>query len=253
MERPQYITRVVILTMMVLLSMQLGFSQSTTTYSDSIYKAYSRGKMDKWLKIMNTCEKNVNENNAAEQFELLSYYYGYTAWLVGAEKYDTAEVYIDKSEQLIEELLVESPEDPTLLAYKGAYIAFTIGISKLKAVYLGPKSMKYINKSIELDSANIQGNIEKGNSMYYRPSAFGGDKNEAIEYYVKAVKSFEKKGLVVNNWMYINTLTALGQAYEATDQIQLAKLCYEKIIRIFPNFMWVEDELYPDLLRRHKL
>jgi len=54
--------------------------------------------------------------------------------------------------------------------------------------------------------------------MYYRPSAFGGDKAKAIKYYVKAVKSFEKQGLVVNNWMYINTMTALGQAYEATDQ-----------------------------------
>ena len=252
MERPQYSTRVVLVMITLLLSMQLGFSQSTT-YRDSIYKAYSRGKMDKWLKIMDTCEKNVDRDNVVEQFELISYYYGYTAWLVGAKKYDTAEVYIDKSEQLIEELLAESPENPTLLAYKGAYIAFTIGISNLKAIYLGPKSMKYINKSIKLDSTNIQGNIEKGNSMYYRPSVFGGDKREAIQYYVTAVESFEKQELVVNNWMYINTLTALGQAYEATDQIQLAKLCYEKIIRIFPNFMWVEDELYPDLLERHNL
>lgn len=252
MERPQYITRVVLVIITLLLSTQLGFSQSTT-YRDSIYKAYSRGKMDKWSEIMHTCEKNVNQNNVAEQLELISYYYGYTAWLIGAEKYDTAEVYIDKSAKIIDELLKESPKNATLLALKGAYIAFTIGISNLKAVYLGPKSMKYINKSIELDSANIQGNIEKGNSMYYRPSVFGGDKTEAIEYYVKAVESFENQGLVVNNWMYINTMTALGQAYEATDQIQLAKLCYEKIIRIFPNFMWVEDELYPDLLKRHKL
>lgn len=251
MERPQYITRLVLVIMTLLLSMQLGFSQSA--YRDSIYKAYSRGKMDKWYEIMDTCEKNVTEHNVAEQFELISYYYGYTAWLIGAEKYDTAEVYIDKSEEIIDKLLVDSPKNATLLAYKGAYIAFTIGISNLKAIYLGPRSMRYINKSIELDSANIQGNIEKGNSMYYRPSAFGGDKTEAIKYYVRAVKSFEKQELVVNNWMYINTLTALGQAYEATDQIQLAKLCYEKIIRIFPNFMWVEDELYPDLLKRHKL
>ena len=252
MERPQYSTRVVLVMITLLLSMQLGFSQSTT-YRDSIYKAYSRGKMDKWLKIMDTCEKNVDRDNVVEQFELISYYYGYTAWLVGAEKYDTAEVYIEKSEKIIDELLAESPENPTLLAYKGAYIAFTIGMSNLKAVYLGPKSMKYINRSIELDPENIQGNIEKGNSMYYRPSIFGGDKTEAIEYYVKAVESFEKQELVVNNWMYINTMTALGQAYEATDQIQLAKVCYEKIIRIFPNFMWVEDELYPDMLERHKL
>ena len=251
MERPQYITRVVIVMITLLLSMQLGFSQST--YRDSIYKAYSRGKMDKWYELMYTCEKNVNQNNLEEQFELISYYYGYTAWLIGAEKYDSAKEYIDKSEEIIDKLLDESPENATLLAYKGAYIAFTIGISNLKAIYLGSKSTKYINKALELDPESIQGNIEKGNSMYYRPSVFGGDKAKAIKYYVKAVKNFEKQGLVVNNWMYINTMTALGQAYEATDQIQLAKLCYEKIIRILPNFMWVEDELYPDMLKRHKL
>jgi len=238
-----------IFTLLVL--MQSGFSQSS--YRDSIYKAYSRGKMDKWLEIMQDCEKNVDQNRVEDKLELISYYYGYTAWLIGAEKYDTAEDYIDKSEELIDKLLEESPEDATLLAYKGAYIAFKIGISNLKAIFLGSKSMKYINKSIELDPDNIQGNIEKGNSMYYRPSAFGGDKTEAIDYYEMAIEGFEKQGLVVNNWMYINTMTALGQAYEATDQIQSAKLCYEKIIRIFPNFMWVEDELYPDLLKRHKL
>lgn len=251
MERQKYISRSLIIISILLLSPQLGFSQSS--YSDPIYKAYSRGKMDIWFDLMDTCEKNVNPESTEEQLELISYYYGYTAWLIGAEKFDTAKEYIEKSEEIIDALLEESPENATLLAYKGAYIAFTIGISNFKAVYLGPKSIKYINKSIELDPENIQGNIEKGNSMYYRPAVFGGDKKEAIEYYVKAVKNFEEQGLVVNNWMYINTMTALGQAYEATDQIQLAKLCYEKIIRIFPNFMWVEDELYPDLLKRHKL
>ncbi|AXT50690.1 hypothetical protein D1818_07535 [Aquimarina sp. BL5] len=252
MERPKYITRFVITISVLLLSIQLSFSQSP--YRDPIYKAYSRGKMDVWYELMHTCEKNVSSNSSFdEQLELISYYYGYTAWLIGAEKDDTAEEYIDKSEKIIDKLLEESPENPTLLAYKGAYIAFTIGISNFKAIYLGRKSMKYIDKSIELDPENIQGNIEKGNSMYYRPSAFGGDKAAAIEYYVKAVKSFEKQGLVVNNWMYINTMTALGQAYEATDQIQRAKLCYEKIMRIFPNFMWVEDELYPDMIKRNNL
>ena len=251
MERPQYFTRFVMVMIALLLSMHLGFAQNT--YRDSIYKAYSRGKMDKWYQIMSTCEKNIDENNNEERLELISYYYGYTARLIGAEDYDTAEIYIIKSEKIIDALLEESPENATLLAYKGAYIAFTIGISNYKAIYLGPKSMKYINKSIELDPDNIQGNIEKGNSMYYRPKVFGGDKKEAIAYYVKAVENFEKEGLVVNNWMYINTMTALGQAYEATDQIQLAKLCYEKIIRIIPNFMWVEDELYPDMLKRNNL
>lgn len=248
MERQKYISRSIIIVITFLFSIQLSFSQSI--YSDSIYKAYSRGKMDKWLSIIQKCEKNVN---LEEQLELISYYYGYTGWLINAEKYDTAEKYIDKSEEIINTLLDESPENATLYAYKGAYIGFRIGLSKLKAVYLGRRSIKNIDKALELDSDNIQGNIEKGNSLYYCPSIFGGDKNEAITYYKKAVKGFEKQGLVVNNWMYINTMTVLGQAYEATDKIQLAKLCYEKIMRIFPNFMWVEDELYPDMIKRHKL
>jgi len=251
MERPKYITRIVFVISILLLSVQLGFSQSP--YRDPIYKAYSRGKMDKWYVLMHACEKNANKNSMEEQLELISYYYGYTAWLIGAEEYDTAEEYIEKSEEIIDRLLEDSPDNPTLLAYKGAYIAFTIGISNFKAIFLGTKSIKYIDKALELDPDNIQGNIEKGNSMYYCPAAFGGDKKEAIQYYIRAVKSFEKQNLVVNNWMYINTMTALGQAYEATDQIQRAKLCYEKIIRIFPNFMWVEEELYPDMLKRHNL
>lgn len=251
MERPQYIARSVIAMLILLISVQSGFSQGP--YRDAIYKAYSRGKMDVWYTLMQDCEKKVDSNDRAEQLELISYYYGYTAWAVGAEKYELAKKYIEKSEAVIDRLLDESPQNATLLAYKGAFIAFTIAISNFKAVYLGPKSMKYINQSIELDPEGIQGNIEKGNSMYYRPAVFGGDKAEAIEYYIKATKGFEKQGLVVNNWMYINTMTALGQAYEATGQIQLAKACYEKIIGIIPNFMWVEEELYPDMLKRHNL
>ena len=251
MERPKYISRSVVIISIVLLSTQFSFSQNL--YRDAIYKAYSRGEMDKWFELMDTYQKNMNLKSSDQQLELISYYYGYTAWLIGAEKYDTAEEYIEKSEAIIDKLLDESPENATLLAYKGAYIAFAIGVSSVKAIYLGPKSIRYIEKALKLDPESIQGNIEKGNSMYYRPSVFGGDKTEAIEYYVKAVKNFEEQGLDVNNWMYINTMTALGQAYEATNQIQLAKLCYEKIIRIFPNFMWVEDELYPDMIKRNKL
>ena len=251
MERAQHITRSVIVIIIVLLTVQSGFGQNR--YRDTIYKAYSRGRMDVWYTLMLECEKNVDFSNVEQQMELVNLYYGYTAWAVGAEKYDSAEIYIHKSEDIIDKLLDQSPKNATLMAYRGAFIAFEIAISNVKAIFLGPKSMKFINASLELDSESIQGNIEKGNSMYYRPAVFGGDKTEAIEYYIRAIKGFERQGLVINNWMYINTMTALGQAYEATDQIQLAKICYEKIISIIPNFMWVEEELYPDMLKRHNL
>lgn len=251
MERSQYIMKFVLSFCFLAFFVQVTYAQSFV--NDPLYEAYSRGKMDVWYELMYKYKTQVNQNDLDEQLDLINYYYGYTGWLIGAKAFDTAEVYIDKSEQIIEHFLEKSPKNATLLAYKGAYIAFTIGISNLKAIYLGSASIKYIDQALEIDPENIQANIEKANSMFYCPSAFGGDKHEAIEYYKRAANSFEKQGLTINNWLYLNTLTALGMAYEATDQIQEAKVCYEKIILIKPNFMWVGEELYPDMLKRYNL
>lgn len=251
MERSQYTYGLVFVLIATLTSFTMVWSQSP--YAEPIYKAYSRGKMDVWYNQMHTCEMNHVRGNFDQEMELLTLYYGYTAWLIGAEKFDTALTYIEKSQALIDRMLEQQPNNATLSAYKGAYIAFVIATAKYKAIYLGSKSIDLIDKSLALDPNNIQGNIEKGNSLYYCPSMFGGDKEGAIAYYEKAVRLFEEKGEVVNNWMYINTMTVLGQAYEATGQIQKAKTIYEKIIRIYPNFMWVEEELYPDMIKRHNL
>lgn len=251
MERSQYTSRLIVILLVSLMLWSAGWSQSV--YREPIYKAYSRGKMDVWFNLMHSCEKSHTKGNFSQEMELLNLYYGYTAWLIGAEKFNAASVYIKKSQALIDKMLERHPNNATLSALKGAYIAFVIATAKYKAIYLGSKSIELIDKSLQLDPNNIQGNIEKGNSLYYCPSMFGGDKLGAIGYYEKAVRLFEKKGEVVDNWMYINTMTVLGQAYEATNQIQKAKTIYEKIIRIYPNFMWVEEELYPDMLKRHNL
>jgi tetratricopeptide (TPR) repeat protein len=221
--------------------------------NSAIYEAYARGKMDKWYEVMKAFEARVDKNNLEQTLELINYYYGYSGWLVSVEEYDSAEAYIAKSDLILDKILVKDAFNATALAYKGAFIAYLIGISPYKALYLGSKSMNLIEQSLAIDSENIQGHIEMGNAMYYCPTAFGGDKAEAIIHYKNAAHFMEKEQLVENNWMYLNVMTALGQAYEATDQIQQAKLCYEKVLRVKPNFMWVGEELYPDMLKRHNL
>ncbi|MFT5185542.1 MAG: tetratricopeptide (TPR) repeat protein, partial [Flavobacteriales bacterium] len=243
MEGKKRIWRLTLVPILLLFSVQVSLAQSDHT--DRLYEAYARGKMDVWFSLMQEFEEENDFSSSDKKLELVNLYYGYAAWLVGAEQDDLAEIYIEKSEGILDQILEKEPDNSTAMAYKGAFIAFEIGISNYKAIYLGMASMQYIEDAFKLDSINIQANIEMGNSSFYSPPAFGGDKSSSIAYYQTAARQMEVNNLVEKNWMYLNVMTALGMAYEATGQIQHAKLCYEKILVVKPNFMWVGEELYP--------
>ena len=50
-----------------------------------------------------------------------------------------------------------------------------------------------MNKALELDPQNIQAIIDKGNQLFYAPEMLGGDKKEALTYFLKAANILEKK------------------------------------------------------------
>jgi tetratricopeptide (TPR) repeat protein len=251
MERQKYITGLIILNVSIFLTVKTGYAQVSTV--DQIYKAYATGNMTAWVQAMNAFEKNLNNISVEKRLELVSYYYGYTGWLISEGQNIKATEYISRAEVLLDEISQQCSDNATVMAYRAAFIGFEIAISNFKAIYIGRKSTRYIDQALEIDPCNIQALIEKGNALYYCPSTFGGDKKKAIYYYKRAIICMEKKQLTTNNWLYLNTMTSLGMAYEATYQIQNAKLCYEKILSIEPDYMWVGDELYPDMLKRQNL
>lgn len=251
MEGKKCILRLTLVISFFLFSVQVSLAQSDLT--DRLYEAYARGKMDVWFTVMQEFEEENDFSSNDEKLELINLYYGYAAWLISVEKDDLAETYIEKSDEILDEILEKDPANCTAMAFKGAFVAFEIGIYRYKAIYLGMASMDFIEGAYELDPSNIQANIEMGNSSFYTPPAFGGDKSSSIAYYKTAARQMELNDLVEKNWLYLNVMTALGMAYEATGQIQHAKLCYEKILVVKPNYMWVGEELYPDMLERHGL
>lgn len=251
MEGKKHSIGLIILMGLILSTGSAVFSQ--TNYHGQIYEAYSRGKMDVWHTVMQEYEHNTDFSSNQNKIELIKLYYGYAGWLISVDQDDLAEEYIEKSENILEKIIEEEPQNATAMALNGAFIAFEISISNLRAIYLGRSSMQLIEDALEIDSNNVQANIEMGNANFYSPAAFGGDKELSIGYYEKAAQQMELKNMVHNNWMYLNVMTTLGMAYEATDQIHKAKLCYEKTLRVKPNFMWVGEELYPDMLKRHNM
>ncbi|MEI8272743.1 MAG: hypothetical protein WCG08_08975 [Paludibacter sp.] len=206
--------------------------------------------MYKWGELIHSVETNNSAKTIDQKLELINYYYGYVGHLMNKKKHQTASEYIDKGQDLIDNVIDLSPHNSTALSYKGAFQGFKMGFSKVKAVYLAPKCMLNINKAYKLDHENSQIIINKANLLFYSPSTLGGDKVDALILYHKAMIIMEKNKDTDQNWNYLNLLTTIAIGLDKTDKPHDAKKMYEKILKIEPDFKWVRDDLYPNLLKR---
>lgn len=246
MERSKY--RIKYLLLAFLLLENISFCNSESIYRKMIYKTFVNGEMYKWDGIIQSMEESTSTKTLDQKLELISYYYGNTAHQIHKKQYEKATVSCNKGETLIAQVLLQSPQNATAYAYKGAFLGFRIGISKFKSVVLGPESEACINKANQLEPHNVQAIVDKANLLYYIPSILGGDKKQALKLYILAVAIMEKNKECHQNWFYLNTLTSIAKTYEKLDQDQHSKAVYEKILRLEPNFKWVKNELYPGLL-----
>ncbi|MBN1637559.1 MAG: hypothetical protein JW866_01230 [Ignavibacteriales bacterium] len=225
---------------------------SNTGYKEKIYDAFISGEMNKWKEVIDEMEKKKNKTDE-EILELVNYHYGYIAWCVGNDKEEDADKYLEVAEKHLSYFEKKKIFLSEVHSYRAAFIGFEIGMSIFKAPFIGPKSIRYAKKAIELDKNNPFAYIENGNIEYYMPGIFGGSTKEAIKYYLQALKIMEsKEEWTKQNWNYLNLLVLLYQAYEDIDEYKKAKFYLEKILSIEPNFVWVRDELYPNVLREMK-
>jgi tetratricopeptide (TPR) repeat protein len=218
---------------------------------DEIYKAYISGDMVKWKQVIDNMELQKNKTYLYIS-ELLNYQYGYIGWCIGEKRFNEAETYIAKGYYYIQLLEKNKDYQSIVNSYKSAFYGFKIGLNKLQAPFIGPKSVDCAKRSIELDPLNAHGYIQLGNSEYYMPAAFGGSKQLAIQYYEKALMLFEQNPeKMKNDWNYLSLLTQIARAFETIQQYEKAGFYYNKILTIEPLYKWVKDELYPIFLKKN--
>ena len=251
LERNKYKIEIVLL--MVFLSFFAQSIRAELTHKKLFYRTFVNREMYKWGELIHTFETNTPPKTIEQKLELINYYYGYIGHLMNKKKQETAEEYIDKGQDLIDNVIKLSPHNHTALSYKGAFLGFKMGFSKMKAVYLAPKCMTEINKAYKLDHENAQIIINKANLLFYSPSALGGDKEEALKLYHRAMVLMEKNKETDQNWNYLNLLTTIAIGFDKTDMPHEAKKMYEKILKLEPDFKWVRDDLYPNLLRKMQI
>ena len=206
--------------------------------------------MPKWKNVIDIMNIEKNKSNDF-LFELINYQYGYVAWCIGNDKDEFAEFYLNLAERNLSILEKRAYKLYLINSYKSAFYGYRIGLNILKAPFIGPKSIDCAKLAIKLNKDDPYGYIQYGNSQYYMPAAFGGSKTVALDYYKKAETLMEfNTGEIKDDWNYISLLTIIAKAYTDLQNYKTAKMYYEKILKIEPNFLWVKNELYPELLKK---
>jgi tetratricopeptide (TPR) repeat protein len=217
-----------------------------------IYDAYVKNNMPAWQTVIDRLQKQEKMSDET-LLALVNYQYGYIGWCIGEDRVTEAESYIALARENLEMLEKKSYNLSMVYAYLSALYGYEIGIAVYRAPFIGPKSIKYADRALELDPANYFGWLQKGNIEYYMPSIFGGSKEDALRYFLKAKVLLEKNSsLLYQNWNYLHLLTIIAQAYSDLKDYNSAKACYETILKIEPEFQWIKDELYPNVLKHFR-
>ena len=228
---------------------------SSTILADNrseIYSAYINNRMEIWKNVIDRLEASGSKNNEF-LLELINYQYGYIGYCLGFEKEKEAQKYLSAAEKNISVLEKVGYRLPLLHAYRSAFYGFRISLSKLSAPVNGPRSLNHAKKSTELDSENYLGYTQMGNAYFYMPSAFGGSKKIAFENFNKARNLMEKDlSLTKRNWNYLSLLVTIAQSHTYLKEYEKAKAEYENLLKIEPGFLYVKNDLYPELLAKMK-
>lgn len=247
-----------ILTLTILLFLYFGgrggllfaTDSSTHPYSDSVlYQAYLHNNIKIWKDYIEVSD--WQHLNLTERLRLLHYEYGYVATLIDATEGKTnlqAATYLARYERHLT-CLQDSLSPSQYAAYLSAANAYTFMLDKRKLISAGLQSFQLAKNAVRLDSNEPMALILKGNIYFYAPRALGGNKQQALEMYLKAKQQLEKQRLTAFNWTYTALLLCIAQCYEKTGQLDKAIEETQRILKNNPEFIYVRDTYLPSLLR----
>ena len=226
---------------LVLLS---GFSASAQKkdlayYQCAFFESYKSGTMAPWPALIAEMEKSGSQD-IAWQTEIVKAMYGLVGYQIGLGEKDVARKYVDKADRILDELLEKNPRNAQLHALSGAFYGFKISLATYKAPFLGPKSLSHIEKAISLDPNEPAGYIEKGNSLMYRPAAFGGNKEEGLALFRKALVLMDARPNKKCDWQKLLLRTFIVKALYETKRDNEAQTFVKQMEKEYGSMEWIK-------------
>lgn len=218
-----------------------------TSRKHLIYEAYVNGNRNQWIQVVHDMEHSTEPKTLSWKLELTEYYYGMVGYYIGIKRNDLAAPVLAKGNALVESVLRDYPGNATAMAYKGSLTAFKITLNRMKVMVLGRESLKWMEKSLEADPDNVQALIDRGNAYVHAPVIFGGNVEQGILMYRKALSHMEKRNLLNDNWVYLHLLVTTADACKRAGHPEKAKPYYERALQVEPRFRLVREVLLPAL------
>lgn len=225
-----------------LCSLSIAWAQSET--DELMYQAYLQRSPALWEKALATQLKQAN--TTTEKLRLAFVYYSLLNGTMATQNETLFDKHVDAAKELIKELIDQNPKSGEAAAMLSGIYGNEIAYSSMKGMFLGGKSSGLADKGIKLEPASALVWRIYGTNKYYTPAAFGGDLEEAVKAFEKSISIFESKpDTLKQNWLYIDTLALLGQAYAKSGATDKAIATYEKALQQEPSFGWVKFSLLP--------
>lgn len=224
----------------------ISYGQERMDYNKRLYLSYVEEDMNKWKGIISDMNQEFERTGSQDLlYDLCFAYYGYIGYLISKEEEKEAKEALKDAMNKADVLEETLHGRHDVLALQGAFLGYRIVMSKFTSMFQGPKALNYINTAYESAATCFNCNIEMGNMKFYTPKFLGGSKTEAIQYYEKGVELLENSKLKTeHNWIYMNTVLLLANAYKETGRSDRACELYRQLLEYEPEAEWIRKDLY---------
>jgi len=222
----------------------LAYTQNTA--EEKMYQAYIQQNKMLWINAIEIMSQQVKQlpSNLDKKFKLAYAQFSLLNSTLAEKDEDLFNQYIASTKDYLLQLADNSETAGEAKALLSATYGLQIAYSPMKGMFLGGKSSMLAKKAKELNPASELTWRMYGSNKLYTPAAFGGDINEAIAALEKSLQLFERKpGQLKNNWLYLDTILLLGQAFQKNGNKEKAIDCYEKALSLEPNFSYAKQLL----------
>ena len=233
----------------IILGLTLG--RSLAQGDQPSYKAFlaEKGYKELWKKDVE--EKiNAGKNEPASKqakLNLMVSHLGLLSSTMRDKDEDLFDDYYDDAVDNLELIIDKDKKWAEPKAMLSAIYGLKMGYSPMQGMFLGSKSGSLIDKAKDLAPQSAMVWKVYANSKFFTPEMWGGDLKEAIEAYEKCMQLYESKPeLLKYNWMYLDALAFMGQAYLKNGDTGKAIAAYEKALKYEPEFGWVKYALLPE-------
>lgn len=190
------------------------------------------------------------ERLAEMDAERAPYYHAYAHFrlgeIIGEDDKKRTKDHLNTCIDILKEVLDGNPDDVESLALQTTCYGTSSAYYMLRAATRGMASDKALERAKELAPDHPRVLMQEGVSLYFRPAAFGGDKEQALKSFqaaAEAFKDWQPPSADAPTWGEAETWLYLGMTYRDLEQPQKAREALKRALEMEPDYKLARQTL----------